>query len=155
MPVQIAVDNAGQVSGLATWKEDTVTALAWASDRQSLAVATGKDIGLYDLQTRQRFRTLYPRGEGVIGLAFSADGNWLAAGSRYGSETEGYAGDIQLWNGAFLRPLGTIFTETRAISSLAFTPDSNLLAVALFTPHPAPNTVAFFNTHSWVITGPP
>lgn len=151
-PVPITVDNAGQTSGLATWKEDTVTALAWASDHQSLAVATGKDIGLYDLQTRQRFRTLYPRGGGVIGLAFSADGNWLASGSRYGSATEGYAGDIQLWNGAFLRPLGTIYTDTQAISSLAFTPDSNLLAVAFSSPDNDRNSVDFFNTHSWEIT---
>lgn len=151
-PLPITVDNAGQVSGLASWKEDTVTALAWASDRQTLAVATGKDIGLYDLQTRQRFRTLYPRGGGVIGLAFSANGDWLAAGSRYGSESEGYAGDIQLWYGTFLRPLGTIFTEKRAISSLAFTPDSNLLAAAFSSADSDQNTVDFFNTRTWEIT---
>ncbi len=148
----IAVDNADQVSGLAAWQENTVTALGWASDRQTLAVATGNGIGLYNLQTRQRFRSLYPRGGGVIGLAFSADGNWLAAGSRYGSEKEGFAGDIQLWYGAFLRPLGTIYAETRAISSLAFTPDSNLLAVAFSSTDHDQNTVEFFNTHSWEVT---
>jgi WD40 repeat protein len=148
----IAVDNAGQVSGLANWKEDTVTALGWAADRQTLAVATGNGIGLYDLQTRQRFRSLYPRGGGVIGLSFSADGNWLAASSLYGSEKEGYAGDIQLWYGSLLKPLGTIYAETRAISSLAFTPDSNLLAVAFSSTDPDQNTVEFFNTRSWEIT---
>jgi WD40 repeat protein len=148
----IAVDNAAQLSGLATWKENTVTALGWASDRQTLAVATGNGIGLYDLQTRQRFRSLYPRGGGVIGLAFSADGNWLAAGSRYGSEKEGFAGDIQLWHGALLQPLGTIYAETRAISSLAFTPDNNFLAVAFSSTDADQNTVDFFNTHTWEIT---
>jgi WD40 repeat protein len=148
----IAVDNAGQVSGLATWEENTVTALGWASDRQTLAVATGDGIGLYDLQTRQRFRSLYPRGGGVIGLAFSADGNWLAAGSRYGSDKEGYAGDIQLWHGTLLQPLGTIYAETRAISSLVFTPDSNFLAVAFSSTDRDQNTVDFFNTHTWEIT---
>lgn len=153
VPLPIAVDNASQVSGLASWKENAVTALAWASDHQSLAVSTGKDIGLYDLQTRQRFRTLYPRGGGVIGLAFSADGNWLAAGSRYGSQTEGYAGDIQIWNGAFLRPLGAVYAKDRAISSLAFTPDSHLLAVAFSSPDADKNSVDFFNTRTWEITG--
>jgi WD40 repeat protein len=148
----IVVDNAGQVSGLTAWKENTVTALGWASDRQTLAVATGDGIGLYNLQTRQRFRSLYPRGGGVIGLAFSPDGSWLAAGSRYGSEKEGYAGDIQLWHGTFLQPLGTIYADTRAISSLVFTPDSNLLAVAFSSSDRDQNTVDFFNTHTWEIT---
>jgi WD40 repeat protein len=148
----IAVDNADQVSGLAAWNENAVTALGWASDRQTLAVATGNGIGLYDLQTRQRFRSLYPRGGGVIGVAFSADGNWMAAGSRYGSENEGYAGDIQLWYGSLLQPLGTIYAETRAISSLAFTPDSKFLAVAFSGTDPDQNTVDFFNTHTWEIT---
>jgi WD40 repeat protein len=148
----IAVDNAGTVSGLAAWNESTVTALGWASDRQTLAVATGNGIGLYDLLSRQRFRSLYPRGGGVIGLAFSADGNWLAAGRRYGSEKEGYAGDIQLWYGAFLKPLGTIYAEKRAISSLAFTPDSRLLAVAFSSPDSDQNSVDFFNTRTWEIT---
>jgi len=121
--------NAAQVSGLAIWQVKDVTDLAWAPDGVTLAVAGFDSIGLFDLRSRQRVRTLYPK-PGVVSIAFSPAGNWLVAGSRVGNEKKGLTGFIQIWSGPYWRPLGPYLADRRGVSDLAFLPDGSRLAVA-------------------------
>ncbi|MBI3412307.1 MAG: WD40 repeat domain-containing protein [Planctomycetes bacterium] len=63
----------------------------------------------------------------IRALAFSADGNWLAASS--GEPDEG--GDLVVWN-LKARKAQFIHREKTGIPSVAFSPDSSLLAVGGF-----------------------
>ena len=125
----ISPANAAQVSGLAMWQVKDVTDLAWAPDGVTLAVAGFDSIGLFDLRSRQRVRTLYPK-PGVVSIAFSPAGNWLVAGSRLVNEKTGFTGFIQIWSGPYWRPLGPYLVDQRGVSDLAFLPDGSRLAVA-------------------------
>jgi WD40 repeat protein len=148
----INVSNAAQVSALAEWRLESVTDLSWTPDSSVLAVSNPDTIDLYEVLTRKKIRTLYPRGGGVVSIAFSPNGEWLAAGSRYGSEWDSYAGDIQLWLGTYLQPLGILYAETRAVSEVAFSPDSKTLAVAYTSTKSDENRVEFRDTATWEVT---
>ncbi len=148
----INISNAVQVSALAEWRVDSVTDLAWTPDSSVLAVSNPNTIDLFEVLTRKKIRTLYPRGGGVDSIAFSPNGAWLAAGSRYGSEWESYAGDIQLWLGSYLQPLGILYAETRAVSEVAFSPDSKTLAVAYTSTKSDENRVEFRDTATWEVS---
>lgn len=156
LPLPIApinLGNAAQVSALAEWQDPSVTDLAWTPDGSILAVAHVGGISLYDIQTRTLLRSLYPRGEGVINLAFSPDGAWLATGNRYGSERESFAGNIQLWRGPYWEPLGILYGETRGITEVAFSPSEKLFTAGFVSLEIEQNhTVDFWNTTTWEIT---
>jgi WD40 repeat protein len=111
------------------WQVKDVTDLAWAPDGVTLAVAGFDSIALFDLRSRQRVRTLYPK-PGVVSIAFSPAGNWLVAGSRLVNEKTGFTGFIQIWSGPYWRPLGPYLVDQRGVSDLAFLPDGSRLAVA-------------------------
>ena len=148
----INMSNAAQVSGLAEWQEPTVTDFAWAPDSKTLAVATLGGISLYDTRLRKQVRALYPRGGGVISIAFSPDGGWLVSGSQYGSEQASYAGNIQLWKGPYWQPYGILFGEERAVSGVTFSPDGKYLAIAFTTTDYDQNDVQFRLTNTWEIS---
>jgi len=148
----INIDNAAQVSGLAEWQEQTVTDFAWAPDSKTLAVATLGGISLYDVRLRRQVRALYPKGGGVISIAFSPDGAWLVSGSQYGSEQASFAGNIQLWQGPYWRPLGILFGEERAVSGVTFSPDGKYLAIAFTSTDYNSNDVQFRLANTWEIS---
>lgn len=155
LPEPLAVinqSNAEQVSGLAQWQESTVTDFAWAPDSKTLAVATLDGISLYDVRLRNQVRALYPKGGGVISIAFSPDGDWLVSGSQYGSEQTSFAGNIQLWKGPYWQPLGILFGEDRAISEVTFSPDGKYLAIAFTNTDYNSNDVQFRLTKTWEIS---
>lgn len=148
---EITAANAGQVSGLAEWREPAVMDLAWAPDEQTLAVANFENISLYDVENRSLLRTLYPP-EGVVSLAFSPDGLWLASGQRRGDAETGFAGSVFLWVGPFWRPVGVIHGEPRGLSEVAFHPESDQF-IAAFSHHDNQlNSVEFWDTTTWEIT---
>ncbi len=141
--------NVSQVSGLAKWQVKDVTDLAWAPDGVTLAVAGFDSIGLFDLRSRQRLRTLYPK-PGVVSIAFSPAGNWLVAGSRLGNEKGGFTGFIQIWSGPFWRPLGPYLADQRGVSDLAFLPDGSRLAIAYTSLEILQDgTVEFIDPSTW------
>jgi WD40 repeat protein len=145
----ISPANAARVSGLAKWQVKDVTDLAWAPDGVTLAVAGFDSIGLFDLRSRQRVRTLYPK-PGVVSIAFSPSGNWLVAGSRMGNKNAGFTGFIQIWSGPYWRPLGPYLAEQRGVSDLAFLPDGSRLAVAYTGPEILEDgTVEFIDSTTW------
>lgn len=148
----ISLANAGEVSTLAEWKLDTVSAMAWAPDGKTLAVSHLDGISFFDVYTRTLTRELYPRGEQVVDLAFGPQGDWLLAGSRYGSEAESWAGDIQYWRGPYWQPLGIGFADTSGLSAIAFAPQGGVFAAAFSRPGYQEDFVEIFNTTSWEIT---
>lgn len=152
LPV-ISVDNAYATSGLAEWREPDATDLAWAPDGRTLVVAGPSMISMYDVQTRQKVRTLYPRSQGVVSIAFNNDGSWLAAGSRLGSEKMGYGSNLELWLGPDWQPIGLVHGEWRGLSQVVFSPNRLHFLAAFSNPEPmADSAVEIWNTHSWEIT---
>jgi WD40 repeat protein len=148
----ISADNAGQVSGLAEWLEQTVTDLAWTPDGEMLAVAAYGRIELYDVQTRIKLRSLYPRSEAVVSIDFSPDGDWLAAGSRLGSEQEGFGSNLELWLGPLWQPLGILHGEPRGLNQISFSPDGNTLVSTFSSPEFEGDSLEFWDTSTWEIS---
>ena len=154
LPLQmIGSGNASLVSGLAEWQETNATDLAWAPDGRSLAVANPDTISMFDIQTRLKVRSLYPRSQGVVSLAFSPDGRWLVAGSRLGSEQASYGSNLELWAGPDWRPIGLFHGETKGLSQVAFSMRGEQF-VAAFTSLETEqlSLVQFFDTRTWNIT---
>jgi len=149
----ITFENASQVSGLAELQDIAVTDMDWVPNSTILAVSNGTGINMYDIQTRQVLRALYPRAEGVVDLAFSPDGDWLVSGSRRGSVKKGYASSLELWAGPNWKPLGIMFGVDRALSGLTFLPNGKLMAGAFTSTNPDLNGIAFWNSLTWAITG--
>lgn len=149
----ITSGNASQVSGLAEWQVKDVTDLAWTPDGMMLAVAHSNGITLFDTQTRLSVRELYPRSGGVVSLAFSPNGTWLAAGSRQGSEQAGYIGNVELWRGPYWQPMGILFAALRGLSQVSFSPDSKVFAIAQSGPEiQQDSAVNLADTATWAIT---
>jgi WD40 repeat protein len=148
----ITLESAGQVSGLAEWREQTVTDLAWTPDGRTLAVASSIGVNLYKIQNRQVIRTLYPRSKGIVDIAFSPQGTWLVAGSRWGNEKKGYVSSLELWHGPSWKPLGVLYDTGRGLSSLDFSPNGKYMVAAFTSPVEAQNSVEFWNTLTWTIT---
>ncbi len=154
LPIQVlSIGNAFHASGLAEWQEPSVTDLAWAPDGKTLAVATYQTIALYDAQTRIKVRTLYPRSQGVVSIAFSPTGSSFVAGSRLGSEKRSYASNLELWLGSDLRPLGIFSGEPRGLTKVLFSPNRQHLLAAFTTLEiQQDSSVDFWNVNTLEIT---
>lgn len=148
----ISLSNAAEVSALGELRLEAVTALAWAPDGKTLAISHLDGIAFFDASTREQTRALYPRGERVVDLAFSPQGDWLLAGSLYGSEAESWASDIQFWRGPYWQPLGIGLAETRGLTAIEFAPKGGLFAAAFALPGYEEDTIEIFNTTSWEVT---
>jgi hypothetical protein len=149
----IGAANAAQVSGLAEFNDIHLTDLAWGPDSRTLAVSTFYGINLWDVYTRLHLRALYPKTEGIVDIAFSPDGRWLLAGGRRGSETTGYAGSLELWQGPDWRPRGPLWGDNLSLTGLTFSPDGEHLLTSFTGPEPSGlGHVQFWNTRTWEIT---
>jgi len=101
--------------------DDYITALAWSPCRDWLAIAAGNgEVGL--LQGLEHHRLQLEQPYSVDALAFSAQGDYLAAGSQ--------TGEITLWQvqaeGA--QPWDVLEGGSTWIDRLAWHPQDNLLA---------------------------
>jgi WD40 repeat protein len=146
--------NAAQVSALARWKLTDVADMAWTPDSSELAIATSNRIDLYDIYSRNKLRTLYPQSTNLISIDFSTDyfGTWLAAGSRRGSEAEGYASAIELWRGPDWQPRGILSGSTRGLNEITFSPNGKVLAAVYSSPIERENVIEFLDTTRWTIS---
>ncbi|OGO28594.1 MAG: hypothetical protein A2Z16_07650 [Chloroflexi bacterium RBG_16_54_18] len=106
---------------------ELATALAWSPDGEFLAIAAGEQIHL--IHTREwRVLASYSSGALTHSLAFSQDGNWLAAGSRDGL--------VRCWFQPLSSNLGSstglpsviIQAHKKGVNDLAFSPDGTVLA---------------------------
>jgi len=148
----LAPENASWVSGLAEWRLPALTDFAWLPDTQILAVSEPDGIHFFDLRMRRNLRSLYPQVGGIVDLAISPDGTWLVAGSRLGSEAEGYVSSLELWLGPNWRPMGVLYNAPRGLASMSFSAEGRHFAAAFASPVLERNSVEIWNTLTWVIT---
>jgi len=104
---------------------DLVTALAWSQDGEKLAVAAGDNVSLVRTDDWSEIIRL-PVGALTHSLMFSADGRWLAAGSRDGF--------LRIWEYSHLQQESDnhsprlIQAHRKGVNSLMFNPDGMILA---------------------------
>ena len=102
-----------------------VTGLAYSPDGRWLAAIrhSGGQIALWDAIEQGEPVLLSGHGQSIHSLAFSAHGEFLAAGT--------HDGNVTLWNPQSHKEVLWLHTAGQAVLSLAFTPDSGtLLTVA-------------------------
>jgi len=80
----ISPSNAGQITQLARWGEGTLQAIVSSPRAKLLAVATSLGVELLDSSTLDLLRFI-PSNASLTSLAFTPDGNTLAAGAADGS----------------------------------------------------------------------
>ncbi len=154
LPDQLATisrTSASAVSALAVWEASSVSDLAWAPVGETLAVAKFESIDLYDARTRSLQRSLETEN-GLIGIAFSSDARYLAAGHRAGSEETGYYGSIDFWRVDGWEPIGPIYYDSQPVTSVAFSPNTSLFVGAFTGQNLYDNRLLFWNTNTFEIT---
>lgn len=148
----ITYENAESVSGLAMWYESGIADMEWTPDGNLLALATQDLIRFVDVPARLPKRTLYPTLINIVNIEFSPGGRWLVAGTRRGSENEGYASGLELWQGPDWQPRGVLYGTERALIDLVFSPDNTYLASAYAHPRGSQNSLDLWLTNSWTIS---
>jgi len=137
---------------LASFKEPSLTDLDWSPDSEALAVATFNGIGIYNPLSRSKVTDL-DTSQGVISIDYSPRGTLLAVGHRFGSETAGFAGNVDIWRVSTWEALGPVLGGRQAVSQVVFSPDGKSLAAAFTTPAYEDSRVVFWDTTRWEISG--
>jgi len=147
----ISFNNAFQVSGLASFKEPSLTDLDWSPEGDALAVATFNSIGIYSPLSRTRIIDL-ETPQGVISIDYSPRGTLLAVGHRFGSEQVGFAGNVDIWRVSTWEALGPVLGGRQAVSQVMFSPNGRSLAAAFTSPASEDSRVVFWDTTRWEIS---
>jgi len=148
----ISVENAGQVSSITVWKEKNITDMTWSPDGSTLAISDGNIINLFEVDSYQKRRTLYPQSENIINIEFSPNGTWLIAGSRRGDEETGYASNLETWLGPDLEPRGLLYGSAQALTGMDFSPNGWYFATAYASTQASLNSIDIWNTLTWTIS---
>src|SRR5450631_1669967 len=98
--------------------------LAISPDGRLLAAGHWDLINLWDLSAGQRVSTLRGLGRYVLGIAFSHDGNLLAAGTDTGA--------LQIWDVRQRKRIHALNIGGGDVSTPAFSPDGKLVAVGVY-----------------------
>lgn len=96
----------------------------WAMNRGNEAI-----VYLWETETGKSLAEAKAVGR-IKKLAFNHDGSRLATGSHVGGLL-GTSGAIQFWDGETLKPEGDPIKTSKPVNSIAFSPDSSLLAAAV------------------------
>jgi WD40 repeat protein len=98
-----------------------VVSVAFSPDGSTLASGTyGRDILLWDVNTRQIIGKLKGHSNIIRSIAFSPDGKWMASGSQ--DKT------IILWDAKTGQPVHTLNGHLGAVTSISFSRDGRTLA---------------------------
>ena len=97
-----------------------ITEVAFSHDGQLLATA-GQHVKLWDASTQTEIATLQ-HSNYVWALAFSPDGQFLAAGDQ--------AGSVKVWDVQERQVVAALEGDSRYVSAVAFSPDGRTLASA-------------------------
>ena len=116
--VAITSENGVQITELAHWGRGMITAVVWAPDGNSFAVAMPSGIYIYDNATFQELDILY-NDSLVNSIAYSPDGTKLAL-SLNGTE-------VKIWDVASGSTLQTLEWHGDYITGLAFSPEGVIL----------------------------
>jgi hypothetical protein len=110
-----------------------IVSLAFAPDGKSLASGTGGgEIKLWDLATGQgRFSVDRNESYWKFSLAFSPDGKILVSGAGWNVQGNQSTGAIRLWDAASGKESPALQDRDVFVTSLAFSPDNQTLAVGL------------------------
>jgi dipeptidyl aminopeptidase/acylaminoacyl peptidase len=84
-----------------------------------------RPIHLWELASGQEVVTLVGHGENINGMAFSADGRWLASGS--GDSRSDHDATVRVWDVATGRELRRYAGHRGAVNAVAFAPDGRSL----------------------------
>jgi WD40 repeat protein len=95
---------------------------AFSPDSSTLATGHEDGVTLWEVRTGRKLRTFLGPGQGWRALAFSPDGEQLAAGS--------YGGPVTIWEVATGREARTLQGHTGIVWWLVFSPDGRRLATA-------------------------
>jgi WD40 repeat protein len=111
-------------------------AMAISPDGATLASGHWDAVTLWNMLSGEQEATLHGFGRYVYGLAFSKDGNLLAAGTDVGS--------LQIWDMRTKTRLHSIEIGGNFVSQPAFSPDGQLVAVGIY----GTGTVWLIDVHS-------
>lgn len=102
-----------------------LSALAWSSDGNLLAVGGFHEVLLHDGSGTELLARLPGHSPRIESLAFSADGKLLAVAGGAPSEY----GEIQIWDVASRKLLRSIITTNDTVFGVSFAPDASKVAV--------------------------
>jgi WD40 repeat protein len=94
--------------------------MAFSRDGHQLAVSTGDEVQLWNLDAGKLVETLTGHTGVVDGVAFSPDGHHLATAS--------FDTTVRLWDVDTGQPVGQPFAHGDIVNSVAFSPDGNRIA---------------------------
>jgi WD40 repeat protein len=123
-PKQIKVISTRDTSEVSSFCSRYTTALAVSPDNTTLASGHWDNVTLWNLGTGERTALLRGFDRYVYGLAFSADGRLLAAGTD--------TGFLQLWEVATHRHLWSLQVGWGYVSNPAFSPDGRVVAAGTY-----------------------
>jgi WD40 repeat protein len=115
----IGPDNATQIEPLAILGRGEIYEIAYSSDGEFLAAASGNGVHLYNTLSQEEVAFL-PSYNAVLSLAFAPDGQTLATGDEKGI--------VSQWSWPGEELLETLQGHTNGVRSLAFAPDGRVLA---------------------------
>ena len=114
--------DTGQRIGIQTELDRPVISVAFSPDGMTLAGASDHEIYLWDIANAHPITTLNPVSEDAVkSVEVSPDGNIIASG--------GFDESVTLWNADTGAQQSKFSFETGIVNTVAFSPDSNTLAV--------------------------
>ncbi len=126
---KITANNATQLTQFSEIRFDPwdlVVSLAWSPDGKTIALSSGGSVHLYDVGDLEPLASLNI-GAFTHSLAFSSDGNLLAAGSRDGFMRVWILTDL-VGSDCSAHPIMTAEAHKKGINALVFSPSDGLLA---------------------------